>query len=118
MAAWWNRTIHTSIDSRQLFPAKRRFEELADKPSRIPDEDRELWQIVFTCGHTWLKVPYDPQTDRFDLQADLPEDAPEAAVRYYRRMYFDLTGLKYGQFPTEGFRTGGDYRDGTPSSGR
>jgi len=51
-------------------------------------------------------VPYDRLTDRLDLEAELPEDAPEVACRYYRRMYRALTGTKYGAMPLRGWSSG------------
>jgi len=107
MAAWWNNVIHASVKSDEWAPAQRKFEALANKPLRTPHEDRELWQLVVTCGRDWLKIPYDRLTDRFDLEAELPDAAPEVACRYYRRMYRALTGFKYGAMPVQGWRSGG-----------
>ena len=107
MSVWWNTVIHTSISPDNWVPAKRRFEALSKNTVRTPDEDRELWQLVVTCGREWLKVPYDRLTDRFDLEAELPDDAPEVACRYYRRMYRAVTGFTYGEKPADGWRSGG-----------
>jgi len=107
MAAWWNNVIPISVKADEWVPAQRKFETLANKPIRTPDEDRELWQLVTTCGRNWLKIPYARVTEQFDLEADLPDDAPEVACRYYRRMYRDLTGFKYGEMPVQGWHSGG-----------
>jgi len=118
LATWWDDHGETlPIWWRtDLSPALRRFEELADRP-RTAADDEELWSLVVRCGRDWLRVAYDEPTQRFDLAADLPADAPETALNYYREMYRVLAGREWGTVMTLDYVTPEDRHNPSPQAG-
>jgi len=118
LATWWD-DHGESLPIRwrtDLSPALSRFEELADKP-RTAAEDDELWSLVARCGRDWLRVPFDEPTQRFDLTADLPADAPETALNYYRELYRVLAGREWGTLMTLDYSTPEDRHNPSPQAG-
>ena len=96
---WWQRTGSLQHN---IFPettqSAERFDALARK-TRTPQEDEELWQLVIKCGRDWLKIPFDQRTQRFDLDAPLPDDALEINYEKSQRIYAKLTGQEWSDRP-------------------
>jgi hypothetical protein len=80
-----------------LIPAAKKFVPLAKK-DRTAQEDQELWELVVDCGRNRLKVPFNEAKQRFDLQAELPDNAPEKHFEKCKKMFLLLTGSEWEDY--------------------